>query len=226
MTKTAVITGVNGQDGSYLAELLLSKGYGVVGLYRRSSSNNFDRLKNVISHPRLILNEFDLTDPSDVTDTIIKYRPEEFYNLAAQSVTEESYLPIKIGNSIRHITFKEIWDNQIKYNNKNIRIENFNGTAVEVIDINPTENSLCALGHANSMGNWYNITQISRHKWNGKVAKLSQKFGSVCVTPNHSLIDIFGQVVQPKTNPWMLNIRKINSVVKKPIDYVCTKLSS
>ena len=225
MTKTAVITGVNGQDGSYLAELLLSKGYGVVGLYRRSSSNNFDRLKNVISHPRLILNEFDLTDPSDVTDTIIKYRPEEFYNLAAQSVTEESYLPIKIGNSIRHITFKEIWDNQIKYNNKNIRIENFNGTAVEVIDINPTENSLCALGHANSMGNWYNITQISRHKWNGKVAKLSQKFGSVCVTPNHSLIDIFGQVVQPKTNPWMLNIRKINSVVKKPIDYVCTKLS-
>ena len=91
MTKTAVITGVNGQDGSYLAELLLNRGYGVVGLYRRSSSNNFDRLKNVMGHSRLILNEFDLTDPSDVTDTIIKYRPDEFYNLAAQSHVATSF---------------------------------------------------------------------------------------------------------------------------------------
>ena len=91
MTKTAVITGITGQDGSYLAELLLNKGYGVVGLYRRSSTNNFSRIENIKNHSRLILNEFDLTDPSDVTDIIIKYRPDEFYNLAAQSHVATSF---------------------------------------------------------------------------------------------------------------------------------------
>jgi GDPmannose 4,6-dehydratase len=91
MTKTAAITGITGQDGSYLAELLLEKGYGVVGLYRRSSTNNFHRIENIKNHPRLILNEFDLTDPSDVSDTIIKHRPDEFYNLAAQSHVGTSF---------------------------------------------------------------------------------------------------------------------------------------
>ena len=91
MSKTAIITGITGQDGSYLAENLLQKGYGVVGLYRRSSSMNFERIKNIVNHPRLILEEFDLTDPSDCTDIITKHRPKEFYNLAAQSHVATSF---------------------------------------------------------------------------------------------------------------------------------------
>jgi GDPmannose 4,6-dehydratase len=91
MTRTAVITGINGQDGSYLAELLLNKGYGVIGLYRRSSSNNFDRLHNIRTHSRLVLEEFDLTDPSDCVNIITKYRPRELYNLAAQSHVATSF---------------------------------------------------------------------------------------------------------------------------------------
>ena len=91
MTKTAVITGVTGQDGSYLAELLLSKGYGVVGLHRRSSTNSFERLQNIKDHPRLILEEFDITDPSDCFNIVIKHRPKEFYNLAAQSHVATSF---------------------------------------------------------------------------------------------------------------------------------------
>lgn len=91
MTKTAVITGITGQDGSYLAENLLSRGYGVVGLYRRSSSVNFQRIQSIKNHPRLILEEFDLTDPSDCTNIIIKHRPQEFYNLAAQSHVATSF---------------------------------------------------------------------------------------------------------------------------------------
>jgi GDPmannose 4,6-dehydratase len=91
MSKTAIITGITGQDGSYLAENLLQKGYGVVGLYRRTSSVNFDRLKNIVNHPRLVLEEFDLTDPSDCTDMITKHRPKEFYNLAAQSHVATSF---------------------------------------------------------------------------------------------------------------------------------------
>ena len=91
MTKTAVITGVTGQDGSYLAELLLQKGYGVVGLYRRSSTNSFERIQSIKNHPRLILEEFDLTDPSDCLNIVIKHRPKEFYNLAAQSHVATSF---------------------------------------------------------------------------------------------------------------------------------------
>lgn len=91
MSKTAIITGITGQDGSYLAENLLQRGYGVVGLYRRSSSINFERIKNILNHPRLILEEFDLTDPSDCTNIIVKHRPKEFYNLAAQSHVGTSF---------------------------------------------------------------------------------------------------------------------------------------
>jgi GDPmannose 4,6-dehydratase len=91
MTKTAAITGITGQDGSYLAENLLNRGYGVVGLYRRSSSSNFSRIKHILKHPRLLLEEFDLTDPSDCTDMITKHHPNEFYNLAAQSHVATSF---------------------------------------------------------------------------------------------------------------------------------------
>jgi GDPmannose 4,6-dehydratase len=91
MTKIAAITGITGQDGSYLAENLLHRGYGVVGLYRRSSSSNFSRIKHILKHPRLLLQEFDLTDPSDCTDVITKHHPNEFYNLAAQSHVATSF---------------------------------------------------------------------------------------------------------------------------------------
>jgi GDPmannose 4,6-dehydratase len=87
----AMVTGVTGQDGSYLSEWLLSKGYTVIGLYRRSSSNNFHRLNNIIHNPNFQLEEFDLTDPSDVSQSINRFQPEEFYNLAAQSHVATSF---------------------------------------------------------------------------------------------------------------------------------------
>jgi GDPmannose 4,6-dehydratase len=91
MTKLALITGVTGQDGSYLAELLLSKDYSVVGLHRRTSINSFGRIQHLIDRSGMILEEFDLTDPSNVSSIIDKYKPDEFYNLAAQSHVETSF---------------------------------------------------------------------------------------------------------------------------------------
>jgi GDPmannose 4,6-dehydratase len=88
--KIALVTGITGQDGSYLAEFLLSRGYTVVGLYRRSSSLNFDRISHLKSS-NLILEEFDLTDPSDTTHVINNYKPSELYNLAAQSHVGTSF---------------------------------------------------------------------------------------------------------------------------------------
>lgn len=89
--KIAMITGVTGQDGSYLSELLLSKGYTVIGLYRRSSTDNFHRLNSIIHNPNFLLEEFDLTDPAIVSATIYRFQPQEFYNLAAQSHVGTSF---------------------------------------------------------------------------------------------------------------------------------------
>lgn len=91
MNKTAVITGVTGQDGSYLCDYLLDLNYTVIGLKRRSSTNNIERIKHIINNPNFNLLEFDLTDPASVLSIVDKYRPDEFYNLAAQSHVKTSF---------------------------------------------------------------------------------------------------------------------------------------
>lgn len=89
--KTALITGVTGQDGSYLSDLLLSKGYTVIAGHRRSSVNNFARIQHLFKNPQFILEEFDLTDSSGVAHSLQKYKPQELYNLAAQSHVGTSF---------------------------------------------------------------------------------------------------------------------------------------
>lgn len=91
--KTAIITGISGQDGAYLAELLLSKGYKVYGTYRRTSSVNFWRIEElgVAGHPDLKLVEYDLTDMSSSTRLLQATGATEIYNLAAQSFVGVSF---------------------------------------------------------------------------------------------------------------------------------------
>jgi len=89
--KTALITGITGQDGSYLAEFLLSKGYQVIGLKRRTSSICTSRLNNIFNHPNFTLRYFNLNDPGCFWKLILKYRPDEIYNLAAQSHVRVSF---------------------------------------------------------------------------------------------------------------------------------------
>lgn len=91
--KTAIITGITGQDGAYLAELLLDKGYTVYGTYRRTSSVNFWRMEElgVQNHPNLHLVEYDLTDLGSSIALVQKVQPDEIYNLAAQSFVGVSF---------------------------------------------------------------------------------------------------------------------------------------
>lgn len=91
MSKIAIITGITGQDGSYLAEHLLGLDYTVIGLYRRSSTSNFGRLSPIIKNSNFILEESDITDPSSCSKIVSKYRPHELYNLAAQSHVGSSF---------------------------------------------------------------------------------------------------------------------------------------
>jgi GDPmannose 4,6-dehydratase len=86
---TALVTGVTGQDGSYLAEFLLSKGYKVVGMVRRSSTITFDRIQHIQDDIDLV--QGDLHDQSSLVDLIEEYRPDEVYNLAAQSFVPTSW---------------------------------------------------------------------------------------------------------------------------------------
>ena len=87
--KTALITGITGQDGSYLAEFLLAKGYRVVGIVRRSSTNPYDRIGHMVQ--KIELASGDLLDQTSLTDIVSDTKPDEIYNLAAQSFVQTSW---------------------------------------------------------------------------------------------------------------------------------------
>ena len=89
--KSALITGITGQDGSYLAELLLDKDYKIIGLKRRTSTNNLMRLSACINHPNFTLIEGEISDSGCIYDIVNKYQPDEIYNLAAQSHVGTSF---------------------------------------------------------------------------------------------------------------------------------------
>ena len=94
--KVALITGITGQDGSYLAEFLLEKGYEVHGIKRRASSFNTTRIDHLYRDPheagvRLFLHHGDMTDSSSLIHIIQKVQPDEIYNLAAQSQVAVSF---------------------------------------------------------------------------------------------------------------------------------------
>jgi GDPmannose 4,6-dehydratase len=89
MIRTALITGITGQDGSYLAELLLAKGYRVVGVVRRSSTTPYERIAHLVD--RIDLVSADLLDQTSLTDVVQATNPDEVYNLAAQSFVQTSW---------------------------------------------------------------------------------------------------------------------------------------
>lgn len=89
MAKTALITGITGQDGSYLAELLLEKGYKVYGMNRRTSTPNYSRIANIVDQVELVSG--DLLDQHSLTKMVKDIQPDEIYNLAAQSFVKASW---------------------------------------------------------------------------------------------------------------------------------------
>jgi GDPmannose 4,6-dehydratase len=86
---TALITGITGQDGSYLADFLLDKGYRVVGVVRRSSTTPYERISHLVDRVDLV--SADLLDQTSLSDVVSAYRPDEIYNLAAQSFVQTSW---------------------------------------------------------------------------------------------------------------------------------------
>ncbi|NOY62544.1 MAG: GDP-mannose 4,6-dehydratase [Gammaproteobacteria bacterium] len=99
MAKTALITGVTGQDGAYLSELLLNKGYKVVGAERRTSTRNRQRLDELNISDDIVFTDFDLADQGNMERTLETHQPDEVYNLAAQSFVALSFeQPVMTGD--------------------------------------------------------------------------------------------------------------------------------
>lgn len=140
--KTAFISGITGQDGSYLAELLLAKEYFVVGLKRRSSLLCTDRINHIYNHKNFKMEYWDLNDPGSTYRLLLQYRPDEFYNLAAQShvrvsfdVPEDTINGIVLGTvrileAIRHILpncrFYQASSSEMFGDNPNVPEKGFN----------------------------------------------------------------------------------------------------
>lgn len=89
--KTAIITGITGQDGSYLSEFLLEKGYEVHGIVRRSSIDRKERIEHLVNNPRLYIHYGDMTDSISLVKIVSVVKPDEIYNLAAQSHVKVSF---------------------------------------------------------------------------------------------------------------------------------------
>jgi GDPmannose 4,6-dehydratase len=108
--KTAIVTGVTGQDGSYLSELLLEKQYRVIGVHRRSSTLNLANLVNVVNNENFSLYCCDITDGVSVNNLVAEFKPDEIYNLAAQSFVKASFdQPVYtfLANTIGPLNFLE-----------------------------------------------------------------------------------------------------------------------
>ena len=132
--KTAIITGITGQDGSYLAELLLDKGYFVVGLKRRSSIICTDRIDSIYDHPNFKLRYYNLNDSGCFYRLLLEYKPQEVYNLAAQSHVKVSFeTPEETGNAVamgplRQLEAIRAIDTKIKF---------YQASSSEMFGVNP-----------------------------------------------------------------------------------------
>ena len=132
--KTALITGITGQDGSYLAELLLEKGYRVVGLKRRTSLLSTDRIDHIYGNPMLSLEYYSLHDASSLYRLLTKYKPQEFYNLAAQSHVKVSFdVPIETVDTIATGTLRIL--EAVRHVDPNIRV--YQASSSEMFGDNP-----------------------------------------------------------------------------------------
>ncbi|OQX18171.1 MAG: GDP-mannose 4,6-dehydratase [Candidatus Altiarchaeales archaeon A3] len=139
--KTALITGITGQDGSYLAELLLNKGYNVHGIIRRSSTFNTSRIDHIFvdkhdPNAKLFLHYGDLSDGSQITNIIYNIKPDEIYHLGAQSHVRVSFDAPEYTGDVTAIGTTRLLDTILKSNNKD-KIKFYQASSSEMFGRSP-----------------------------------------------------------------------------------------
>ncbi len=168
--KTAIVTGVTGQDGSYLSEFLLDKNYTVIGCHRRNSTNNFHRINHLLNNDNFILEEFDLTDPSSCQTLLSKYKPNELYNLAAQS---------HVGTSFKQPVFT--------FQANTIGVSNL----LEAIKSNSPQTKMYQASTSEMFGRNYNMSGVNNKYQDETTDFLPQSPYGVSKTAAHQLMTVY-----------------------------------
>ena len=157
---TALITGITGQDGSYLAELLLDKGYDVIGLHRRSSTVTFERINHLVD--KITLVPADLLDEGSMIRVLREYKPEEVYNLAAQSFVQTSFAQPVLTGEVTALGVARLLD-AIMLTDPSIRFYQASSSEMfgKVVEVPQTENTplypRSPYGVAKVYGHWITL---------------------------------------------------------------------
>jgi len=202
--KNILVTGGAGFIGSNFVHHLLGKyaGYKIVVLDKLTYAGRMENLKPAEGNSRFTFVRGDICDVEAVRGAIEQFKIDTIVNFAAESVVADTLIPIHLGHGIKLVTVEELF---ATYAVKHGATPDARG--VEIVE---TQLPLFALSFHNGMGQWRRITHLTRHHYQGRVVTLNQKWGSVTVTPNHSVYDADAQLVAAVTNPELLAIRKIN----------------
>jgi len=207
-----LVTGGSGFIGSNFIRHVLTTHADdrVVNLDKLTYAGNPANLADLERDPRYAFVQGDICDAAIVRDAIRGV--DAVVNFAAESVVADTFIPIHWGHGIRIASIEELFET---YGAK--RGVLIDGSGVEVVEPNLP---LFALAFRNGMGHWKQITHITRHRYTGRVVRLRQKWGSVTVTPNHSVYNADAQLVAAETNPELLAVRKINVDRSRHRDYI------
>ncbi len=207
-----VVTGGAGFIGSnFIRHVLAAHAEdSIVNLDKLTYAGNLKNLADVADSPRYRFVQGDVCDAKLVRDVV--RGADAVMNFAAESVTADTLVPVHWGHGIKLTTIADLFE---VYGAKRGVVVGPDGVSVVEPDL-----PLFALAFRNGMGQWRRISHITRHHYQGTVVRLTQKWGDVTVTPNHSVYDADGDVVAAETNPELLAIRKINVDRSRHRDYV------
>lgn len=197
-----LVTGGAGFIGSHFVRHVLQKypSSSVINLDKLTYAGNRDNLRDVEADPRYRFVRGDIRDPAVVLDAARGV--DAVVNFAAESLAPDTLIPVHVGYAIRLRTIEEIFAQHARAGGVTVDAE---GTEIAKV-----KGKLLALSFRNGMGVWSRVIHVTRHWWKGKLTRLSQKWGEVRVTPNHSVYDAHGDLVEAASNPELLAIRKIN----------------
>ncbi|MBM3251659.1 MAG: NAD-dependent epimerase/dehydratase family protein [Candidatus Omnitrophica bacterium] len=207
MKKKILVTGGAGFIGSEFVRQAVKRGYRVAIIDKITYAGDLKRLREAAG--RFKFYKADICDKNKINSIFNKEKPKVVVHFAAESVSKDTYLPVCCGAEIRILTLAELF-NKLSKNRRNKIIKK---NSFEVINLSHTNYKV--ISYKGGIGYWMPVKQISRHKYSRKIIKLSQKWGEIEVTPNHSIYDINYRLTSPLRNPELLSLRNINHISKK-----------
>ncbi|MCI0457258.1 MAG: GDP-mannose 4,6-dehydratase [Gemmataceae bacterium] len=203
MPAPILVTGGCGFIGSNYVRYLLETDPAaqVVNFDKLTYAGNLRNLADLSGHPRYRFVRGDITDRQAVRE-VLREGVSAVVNFAAESVVADTFIPVHRGHGIQLLTAEELFSECARKHPV--------GIDPKGVEVSQVHFPLFALAFRNGMGQWRRITHVSRHPYQGRVVTLRQKWGSITVTPNHSVYDADARLVAAETNPELLAVRKLN----------------